>query len=172
VSDSQQETGTQTAHQDEHLDDDEQVVVFRLDKEEFGVPIHSVQEIVRVPDELIHVPRAPAFVEGVINLRGSVLPVIDLRTRLGLPRGERSDRQRIMVFLIADVRTGFIVDQVAEVLKIPKAVIEPVPTLSSGQGRLLSRMANMEKQKRMVQLLEPAYLVEGDELANLAAVRA
>jgi purine-binding chemotaxis protein CheW len=154
---------------DEH-DDDEQVVVFRLDKEEFGVPINSVQEIVRVPEELIHVPRAPAFVEGVINLRGSVLPVIDLRLRLGLPRVERSDNQRIMVFLISDVRTGFIVDQVAEVLKIPKAVIEPSPNLSGGQGRLLSRMANMEKQKRMVQLLEPAYLVADEELATLSNV--
>ena len=167
-----QETGEDTAELNEALDDDEQVVVFRLGKEEFGVPINSVQEIVRVPEELIHVPRAPAFVEGVINLRGSVLPVIDLRLRLGLPRVARSDNQRIMVFLIADVRTGFIVDQVAEVLKIPKAVIAPSPKLSSGQGRLLSRMANMEKQKRMVQLLEPAYLVEGEELATLAAVRA
>lgn len=170
VNDTDRNTGGGAAEVDEDLDDDEQVVVFRLDKEEFGVPINSVQEIVRVPEELIHVPRAPAFVEGVINLRGSVLPVIDLRLRLGLPRVERSDNQRIMVFLIADVRTGFIVDQVAEVLKIPKALIEPSPQLSSGQGRLLSRMANMEKQKRMVQLLEPAFLVEGDELATLAAV--
>ncbi|WP_443698786.1 chemotaxis protein CheW [Pseudomonas sp.] len=167
VNDSERDAGEEL---DDDNDDDEQVVVFRLDKEEFGVPINSVQEIVRVPDELIHVPRAPAFVEGVINLRGSVLPVIDLRLRLGLPRVERSDNQRIMVFLIADVRTGFIVDQVAEVLKIPKAVIEPSPNLSGGQGRLLSRMANMEKQKRMVQLLEPAYLVADEELATLATV--
>lgn len=172
VNDIERKTGEETAEFEEDLDDDEQVVVFRLDKEEFGVPINSVQEIVRVPDELIHVPKAPPFVEGVINLRGSVLPVIDLRLRLGLPRVERSDGQRIMVFLIADVRTGFIVDQVAEVLKIPKAVIEPAPQLSGGQGMLLSRMANMEKQKRMVQLLEPAYLVEGEELKNLAAVGA
>jgi purine-binding chemotaxis protein CheW len=159
------------AAQDDALDDDEQVVVFRLDKEEFGVPIHSVQEIVRVPDELVHVPRAPACVEGVINLRGSVLPVIDLRQRLGLARVERSVNQRIMVFLISGVRTGFIVDQVAEVLKIPKVVIAPSPALSSGQRRLLSRMANMEQQRRMVQLLEPAHLVEGEDLAGLAAVQ-
>jgi purine-binding chemotaxis protein CheW len=171
VNDIKREANADTAEPDEDLDDDEQVVVFSLDKEEFGVPIHSVQEIVRVPEELIHVPRAPAFVEGVINLRGSVLPVIDLRLRLGLPRLERSDGQRIMVFLIAGVLTGFIVDQVTEVLKIPKAVIEPVPKLSSGQGQLLSRMANMEKQKRMVQLLDPAFLVGGEELANLAEVR-
>lgn len=172
VNDIKREASEDTTELDEDLDDDEQVVVFHLGKEEFGVPINSVQEIVRVPDELIHVPKAPLFVEGVINLRGSVLPVIDLRLRLGLPRVARSDRQRIMVFLIGDVRTGFIVDQVAEVLKIPKAVIEPSPSLSSQQGGLLSRMANMEKQKRMVQLLEPAYLVEGEELATLAAVRA
>jgi purine-binding chemotaxis protein CheW len=172
VSDIQQKAAALNSELDEGLDNDEQVVVFRLDKEEFGVPIHSVQEIVRVPDELIHVPRAPAFVEGVITLRGSVLPVIDLRLRLGLPHVQRSDRQRIMVFLIGEVRTGFIVDEVAEVLKIPKSVIEPLPKLSDSQGRLLSRMANMEKQNRMVQLLEPAYLVEGEELANLAAVKA
>jgi purine-binding chemotaxis protein CheW len=77
-----------------------------------------------------------------------------------------------MVFLIANVRTGFIVDQVAEVLKIPKSVIEPSPQLSGEQGKLLARMANMEKQKRMVQLLDPSHLIEGEELKNLAAVSA
>jgi purine-binding chemotaxis protein CheW len=146
------------------------MVVFRLDKEEFGAPIASVQEIVRVPDELIRVPKAPSFVEGVINLRGTVLPVIDLRLRLGMKRAERSDRQRIMVFLISEVRTGFIVDQVAEVLKIAKTAIEPAPQLSSEQSRLLSRMANLEKQKRMVQLLDPPHLMQKKELAALAAV--
>jgi purine-binding chemotaxis protein CheW len=155
---------------EEDLEDDEQVVVFRLDREEFGVPIRSVQEIVRVPDELTRVPYAPAFVEGVINLRGTVLPVIDLSFRLGHGRVERSDRQRIMVFLLNGVRTGFVVDQVAEVLRIPKGAIEPAPALSSQQGKLLSRMANLEKQKRMVQLLEPAHLVENNHLSDLAAM--
>jgi purine-binding chemotaxis protein CheW len=88
-----------------------------------------------------------------------------------MAREERSDRQRIMVFLLAGVRTGFIVDSVAEVLKIPKAVIEPAPQLSGEQGKLLSRMANMEKQKRMVQLLDPDHLVEGKELEKLASVK-
>ena len=155
---------------DTAIDDDEQMVIFRLDKEEFGVPIHSVQEIVRVPDELVHVPGAPAFVEGVINLRGSVLPVIDLRARLGLPAIERSAGQRIMVFVIADVRTGFIVDQVAEVLRIAKDAIEPAPRFSTQQSALLARMANMEKQGRMVQLLEPAQLINADEMAGLASL--
>ena len=155
---------------DESSDDDEQVVVFRLDKEEFGVPIESVQEIVRVPEQLTHVPKAPPFVEGVINLRGAVLPVIDLRRRLGLPTVERSDRQRVMVFLIEGMRTGFIVDSVAEVLRIHKSAIEAAPRLSSDQGKLLARMANLEKQKRMVQLIAPAHLVESRERADLAQI--
>jgi purine-binding chemotaxis protein CheW len=153
---------------DDAADDDEQVVVFRLGKEEFGVPIDSVQEIVRVPDELTHVPKAPSFVEGVINLRGAVLPVIDLRRRLGLATVERSDRQRVMVFLIDGVRTGFIVDSVAEVLKIHKAAIEASPRLSAEQSQLLARMANLEKQKRMVQLIDPSHLVERRDLDDLA----
>ena len=170
VNDSEVESSRKAKEADDILDDDEQVVVFRLDKEEFGAPIASVQEIVRVPEELVRVPQAPSFVEGVINLRGTVLPVIDLRLRLGLKQVERTDRQRIMVFLISDVRTGFIVDQVAEVLKIPKSAIEPAPQLSSEQSLLLSRMANLEKQKRMVQLIDPPHLMGKKELRALAAV--
>ena len=157
---------------DEGTDDDEQVVVFRLDKEEFGVPIDSVQEIVRVPETLTHVPKAPPFVEGVINLRGAVLPVIDLRRRLGLPTVERSDRQRVMVFLIEGVRTGFIVDSVAEVLKIHKAEIEMAPRMSAEQAKLLARMANLGKQKRMVQLIDPTHLIERQDLDGLAKLAA
>jgi len=158
--------------EDESTDDDEQVVVFRLDKEEFGVPIDSVQEIVRVPDELTKVPKAPPFVEGVINLRGAVLPVIDLRRRLGMPTVERSDRQRVMVFLIEGLRTRFIVDSVAEVLMIHKSSIEPAPQLSSDQAKLLARMANLEKQKRMIQIIDPSQLIEGRDMAKLSKMAA
>jgi purine-binding chemotaxis protein CheW len=136
------------------------------------VPIESVQEIVRVPEVLTRVPKAPECVEGVINLRGAVLPVIDLRRRLGMPCVERSDRQRVMVFLIGGMRTGFIVDSVAEVLKIHKSSIESAPRLSAEQGSLLARMANLEQQKRMVQLIAPEHLMESAELADLAALSA
>ena len=155
---------------DEMTDDEEQVVVFRLDKEEFGVPIESVQEIVRVPDELTHVPQAPAYVEGVINLRGAVLPVIDQRVRLGLPAETRNDRQRIMVYLFDGVRTGFIVDSVTEVLKIPKVAIERAPQLSGEQAELIGRVANLEKQRRMIQLIDPSRLVAQGDLNGLAAL--
>lgn len=153
---------------EEGNDDEEQVVVFHLADGEFGVPIDAVQEIVRVPEELTHVPKAPAFVEGVINLRGTVLPVIDQRKRLDLPPIERNDRQRIMVFLLAGVRTGFIVDAVTEVLKIPKSAIEASPKLSGEQAKLLGRVANLEKQKRIIQLIDPAHLIDADDAADLA----
>lgn len=151
------------------IEDDEQMVVFRLAKEEFGVPIESVQEIVRVPEELTHVPKAPEFVEGVINLRGAVLPVIDQRRRLGLPTLDRCEQQRIMVFLFDGVRTGFIVDSVAEVLKVPKSAIEPAPHLSSTQAKLIARVANLEKQKRLILLIDPSQLLESSDLEGLAA---
>jgi purine-binding chemotaxis protein CheW len=152
--------------------DDEQVVVFRLGAEEFGVPIDSVQEIVRVPETLTHVPKAPASVEGVINLRGSVLPVVDLRRRLGLATIARNDGQRIVVFLIRGVRTGFIVDAVAEVLKVPRHAIEPAPCLSAEQSTLLARMANLEKQKRMLQLIDPDHLLADGDLSGMATLAA
>lgn len=163
-----QTQNTSSAQDDDKSDDEEQVVVFLLGKEEFGVPIDSVQEIVRVAEQLTHVPKAPPAVEGVINLRGAVLPVMDLRRRLGLTQVARSDQQRIMVFLVDGVRTGFIVDSVVEVLKIHKSTIEPAPRLSGEQNKLLARMANIERQKRMVQLIEPRHLIEPQEREDLA----
>jgi len=151
-------------------DDDIQVVIFRLGAEEFGVPIMSVQEIVRVPETLTRVPRTPTFVEGVINLRGSVLPVIDQRGRLGLPPTERNDRQRIMVYLLGGLRTGFIVDSVAEVLRIPRGRIVPAPMMSEEQSRLISRVANLEGDKRLVMLIDPAHLLQGAEIQAVGQI--
>lgn len=165
------QTGTATVR-DAGAGDDEQVVVFRLGSEEFGVPIDSVQEIVRVPETLTHVPKAPDAVEGVINLRGSVLPVVDLRRRLGLASVARNEGQRIVVLLIKGARTGFIVDAVAEVLKVPRQAIEPAPRVSAEQATLLARMANIDKQKRMLQLIAPDHLLSSIDLAGMAEISA
>ena len=98
--------------------------------------------------------------------------MVDLRRRLGLATIARNDGQRIVVFLIRGVRTGFIVDAVAEVLKVPRSAIEPAPCLSAEQSTLLARMANLEKQKRMLQLIDPTYLLGEVELANMADMAA
>lgn len=161
---------TDTDDETTDTEDEEQVVVFQLASGEFGVPIDSVQEIVRVPEELTHVPKAPDFIEGVINLRGAVLPVIDQRKRLNLPTIERNDRQRIMVFQLRGVRTGLIVDAVTGVLKIPRHAISASPRLSDGQSRLLGRVANLEKQKRMIQLIEPSHLIDDGDTASLTSL--
>lgn len=139
--------------------EDAQMVIFTLNHEEFGVPIETVQEIVRIPEALTHVPKTPDFVEGVINLRGAVLPVIDQRRRLGMQSLPRNDHQRIMVFMLNGIRTGFIVDTVTEVLKIHAHEIEPAPKLSGEQALLISRVANLAKQQRMIQLIDPQYLL-------------
>ena len=149
-------------------DDDTQLVIFRLGAEEFGVPIMSVQEIVRVPEVLTRVPKTPAFVQGVINLRGTVLPVIDQRSRLGLDSIERSEGQRIMVYLLGGMRTGFIVDSVAEVLRIPRGHIAPAPALSHEQSQLIGRVANLDGGKRLVMLIEPEHLLAGDEVSAVS----
>lgn len=150
------------------LDEEEQFVIFRLLDEEYGVAIESVQEIVRVPDQLTQIPRTPDFIEGVVNLRGTVLPVIDQRRRFGLPGCERNDRQRIMVFTVHGARTGFIVDSVSEVMRIPRSSIGPAPNLSEEQQRLIRRVANLERQQRMILLLNPEELLDRKEASQLA----
>jgi purine-binding chemotaxis protein CheW len=167
VEDESSSAEMQSVEDEDKADDEVQLVVFRLANEEYGVPIESVQEIVRIPNLLTSVPRAPAFVEGVINLRGSVLPVVDQRLRFGLEPIGRNDRQRIMVFVIDGARIGFIVDSVAEVLKVAGHHIEPSPRLSEAQGRLVGRVANLEKSNRLIQLVDPGQLLDPAESRSL-----
>jgi purine-binding chemotaxis protein CheW len=150
-------------------DEEEQFVVFRLADEEYGVPIDAVHEIVRVPEQLTRVPRTPPFIEGVVNLRGAVLPVIDQRRRFRLPDAERNDRQRIMVFAIAGVRTGFIVDSVSEVLKIPRSAIVPAPELAQDDDNAVARVANLAAAKRIILMVDVDRLLSRHEVADLKA---
>ncbi|MBV9270139.1 MAG: purine-binding chemotaxis protein CheW, partial [Candidatus Eremiobacteraeota bacterium] len=95
-----------------------QVVSFHLGTEEYGVDISQVQEIIRMV-EITYVPRAPHFMEGVINLRGQLIPIIDLRTRFSMPRAEHTKSTRIVVTEIGSKRIGIVVDSVSEVINIP-----------------------------------------------------
>jgi len=152
---------------EKEIEDEEQFVIFELDSQEYAVPISSVQEIVRVPEELTHVPKTPEFVEGVINLRGNVLPVIDLRKRFDVQKKERDEQQRIMVFIIGEVSVGFIVDSVKEVLKIANSLIQKSPKLSNEQTRIFSQVANLEKDGRMIQIIAPKELLKKEEIEKL-----
>ena len=103
---------------------EKQLVVFDLASESYGVDIGAVREIIRM-QEITRVPRAPDFVEGVINLRGKVIPVVDLRKRFGLAVGEENKDNRIVVVDIGGQDIGVVVDAVTEVLRIPAGAIEP-----------------------------------------------
>jgi purine-binding chemotaxis protein CheW len=109
-------------------DTEEQVVVFELGREAYGVDIARVHEIIRM-QTITAVPRAPQFVEGVINLRGKVIPVVDLRRRLGQTAGAPTRATRIVVVEIGAHTVGMIVDAVSEVLRVPAGAVEPPSSL-------------------------------------------
>ncbi len=108
-----------------------QLVSFKIGEEEFGVDILQVQEINRMLD-ITRVPNAPEFVEGVINLRGRVIPVIDLRKRFNMENKARDKDTRIIVVELKNTVVGFVVDAVSEVLRIPRNLTEPPPALAAG----------------------------------------
>lgn len=103
-----------------------QLVSFQLGQEEFAIDILGVQEIIRLVD-ITAVPNSPHYVEGVINLRGKVIPIINLRARFGLPLVEPTKDTRIIVVEVGSLILGFVVDSVEEVLRIPEELIEPPP---------------------------------------------
>ncbi|MDQ7074846.1 MAG: chemotaxis protein CheW [Gammaproteobacteria bacterium] len=148
----------------ENDDDIEQLVVFLLGKQEYGVTIDDIQEITRVPETLDKVPKTAAAIEGMVNLRGTVLPVLDMRSRFEMTKMERSERQRIIVFSLKGSRTGFIVDSVAEVLRLPRSQIETAPPLSEDQARIMGRVINLKKEQRMIQVLSAAELLSDEEV--------
>jgi purine-binding chemotaxis protein CheW len=105
-----------------------QLVGFRVGGEEFGIDILRVQEIIRA-QQLTRVPNSPEFMEGVMNLRGKIIPVIALRKRFGLEEAPPDKQNRIVVVEIQGTVLGFIVDTVSEVLRIPADTVEPPPRL-------------------------------------------
>jgi purine-binding chemotaxis protein CheW len=139
---------------------EEQFVVFCLGAQEYGMAINAVDEIARLPDHLTKLPKTPAFVEGIINLRGSVVPVVDLRRRFGVTPQSQSERQRVLVLSFAGGKTGFLVDDVSQVIKITLDEIHSAPELSAEQMRLIGRVANLGGEGRMILIVDPAHLLD------------
>ncbi|WP_300773235.1 chemotaxis protein CheW [uncultured Desulfovibrio sp.] len=110
-----------------------QLVTFRIGEEEFGVDILAVQEIIRLVP-ITPVPRAPVDIAGVINLRGKVIPVVNMRSRFSLPARDASPQTRIVVMESEEKIVGFLVDAVSEVLRIPVTTVEDPPPVVAGIG--------------------------------------
>jgi purine-binding chemotaxis protein CheW len=150
---------------------DEQFIVFRLGDQEYGLPIASVDEIARMPERLARIPKAPAFVDGVMNLRGAVVPIIDLRRRFNISSERSAGSNRILVLSLGAGKTGFVVDAVSEVSRIPESAIGAAPAVSAEQMRLIGRIANLDAQDRLIFLVDPANLldrIEADVLAKFS----
>jgi purine-binding chemotaxis protein CheW len=144
-----------------------QVVSFKLGSEEYGVEIAQVQEINRMV-AVTHVPRAPQFMEGVINLRGQLIPIIDLRARFGMPRVEHTKNTRIVVTDIGAKRVGMVVDSVSEVLRLATDAIEDAPEMITGVDTEYIRGVG-KIEDRLIILLDLAKIITGTEKRELEA---
>ena len=150
--------------------DDEllQLVTFSTGDEEFGVDILRVQEIIRTM-AITKVPKAPEFVEGVINLRGKVIPIIDLRRRFGLQSKEHDKHTRIIVIEINTMIVGFVVDSVSEVLRIPASTVEPPPPVVAGlESEYISGVGKLED--RLLILLDLDRLLSRTDIEALGQI--
>lgn len=144
-----------------------QLVTFHIDQEEFGVDILRVQEIIRTMD-ITKVPRAPEFVEGVVNLRGKVIPILDLRKRFGMSERKYDSRTRIIVIELDGVIVGFIVDSVSEVLRIQADTVEEPPAIVSGiDSEFISGVGKLSD--RLLILIDLDRLMSRDEMRSLVS---
>ncbi len=144
-----------------------QIVSFHIGEEEFGLDILRVQEIIRVQD-LTRVPNSPSFVDGVINLRGKVIPVVALRKRFGLGTVPHDKQTRIVVIEVGGAVLGFIVDSVSEVLRIPAETIAPPPRLGKVEREYVSGVGKLDN--RLLILLDVDRLMhESEDLVEARA---
>ncbi len=136
----------------DHGSSEGQYVVFELNGESYGIEIERVQEIDRVA-AVTRMPEAPAFVEGVINLRGRITPVVNLRARFKLPEAEETPRTRIVVVKAGESWVGLVVDGVSEVLRLPALTVEPPPDMATTRESAFVR-GIAKFQERLVILLD------------------
>jgi len=150
------------------MDKELQVVGFRIGRETFGLPISIVREIVRVP-EITSVPNAPDYIEGVINLRGRIIPVVDLRKRFGDKSFERNKKNRIVVVELQSRAVGLIVNSASEVLRIPPTDIdEPHNLFKEGELNYITGIGKLNG--RLVILLDLGKVLGRGELNHLDEV--
>jgi purine-binding chemotaxis protein CheW len=150
---------------------DVQLVTFMLGEEEYGVPISQIQEIDRVA-KITKVPKAPDFIEGITNLRGEVIPVLDTRKRFELPLKQADDRTRIIIVDLGGVKTGLVVDSVREVLNVARKDIAPPPE-AIGLGvekQFISGIGKVNAGKRMIVLLDVERILSSQERAQLSKI--
>lgn len=150
------------------MDKDQQIVGLRIGRETFGLPISLVREIVRVP-EITSVPNAPSYIEGVINLRGRIIPVVDMRKRFGEKVPEPSKKNRIVVAEVEGRQIGLLVNSASEVLRLPPSQIEsPNNVFREGELDYITGVGKLNG--RLVILLDLSRVLQRGELGELQEV--
>ncbi|TCL66566.1 purine-binding chemotaxis protein CheW [Hydrogenispora ethanolica] len=146
-----------------------QLVVFKLGDEEFGVDILQVREIEKLDQPITRVPRAPEFVEGVINLRGEVIPIVDLRKRFGLVVRDISNQSRVIIVELNNNQVGMVVDAVVEVLRVNLSDIDPAPAITKGvDAYFLNGVA--KQNDRLIVLLNLEKALSAEETKELSSM--
>lgn len=150
--------------------EEEQLVTFILDKVEYGLRIMDVQEINRL-ETITEVPKAPSFIDGVTNLRGNIIPVLNIRSLFGMKARANDDKSRIIIVDINGSKTGILVDQVNEVMRLSKNDIDKTPTIVSGEGNLfMDGICKLRGGERMVTLINISRLLNSDELNQFSTM--
>ena len=138
--------------------------MFTLNGHEFALPIDAVDEVQRVPEQITRLPKTPKFLEGVVNLRGAVLPVLDQRRRFDMKPSQGAAAQRLVVLTSGAHRAGLIVDGVTEVLRCAPEAIQPAPELMSNDAVALVRsVISLDASQRMLLLLDPTEMLSRAE---------
>lgn len=148
--------------------DERQLVVFSLLNEDYGIDIYKVQEIIQYRD-ITFVPKAPPFVKGVINLRGKIIPVIDLKERFNLQEKEITPDTRIIVVEISSQIVGLIVDSVTEVLRIPRDSIEPPPPVTTIGADFIEGVGKLDE--RLIIILDIDKILTKEEKGELVTLQ-
>ncbi|ANA39776.1 MULTISPECIES: chemotaxis protein CheW [Geobacter] len=155
-------TNISTGSRDELI----QLVSFTVDREEYGVDVLKVREIIRM-SSITQVPEAPPYVDGIINLRGRVIPIISLRDKFGLADAESDNRTRIVVMGVGDALLGFRVDAVSEVIRIAGSRIQPSPALLSSGGEQEYIVGVIDQGEKLLVMLDPEKMLTPRELGQL-----
>jgi purine-binding chemotaxis protein CheW len=147
------------------MSNEQKVIIFQLKEEEYAVPVQDVKSIERM-QHITRIPRTVQFVKGVINLRGVVTPIIDLRSRFGIEESDYTDSTRIIIVSVGEIEAGLIVDAANDVIDLEEEAIEPPPEVVGGvDAEYIQGVAKIEK--RLLVLLDLGKVLNPEKLNKI-----
>lgn len=170
VSDFDNVTEKINAFEEKEKINEEQLVTFMIDKEEYAINIMQVKEIIRVVD-IVKIPNTEDYIEGVVSIRNNLLPIINLRRYFGLELAEETDQTRILIVDMGAITCGIMVDKVSEVKRVGESVIEPPPNVFfNTEGEQLKGVAKLDGGKRLILILDTTKLISLEKLRNIGSL--